>query len=445
MAVGRWDDAAQNFMHAAAECRRRGDCVMEPFLLPWVIEALVRAGRLQAAHAELERAAAQPHLLDESTTAKLLYPRALLARAEGRQADSARSLEQLAQTPAAPALFRHLGKELSRTPGAVDEVRRPVARAHDILRRQFRFGSCLLDVERREFWVDGRLSALAPKPFEVLVYLHRNRHRLVPQEELLDALWPDGSGSPECLAQAIAKIRQAARTGGGTTPLVLTVYGRGYRLVADARGAEEEADLSLRKLADVPDRPRLALLPLLTVDGRATASAVTAYRLSLIGHSLALHARMTLLPPGAIEPCITGIDTPSPEALVAAVRARRPEACAVHVGLSGDGDTLQLDYLAEAAGVHLRGTLKGVSPTSLGRALAVKLLRHLGRTDADAPVAEHDPWVLQLLELASLAAKQGRPQGAARILDVILDDDPDNRLVRELQAEVTQSLKASAA
>jgi len=35
------------------------------------------------------------------------------------------------------------------------------------MRREYRFAHCLLDVERRELWVDGRRQALAPMPFDV--------------------------------------------------------------------------------------------------------------------------------------------------------------------------------------------------------------------------------------------------------------------------------------
>jgi tetratricopeptide (TPR) repeat protein len=64
MAAGRVDEAADCFLRAAGECRRHGNRVAEAPLLPWLVEALVRSGRLPLADAELDRAEAQAHLQD---------------------------------------------------------------------------------------------------------------------------------------------------------------------------------------------------------------------------------------------------------------------------------------------------------------------------------------------------------------------------------------------
>ena len=48
---------------------------------------------------------------------------------------------------------------------------------------------------------------LKPKPFAVLQYLVDNPGRLVTQEELLDAVWPDTHVQPEVLKRHIFDIR----------------------------------------------------------------------------------------------------------------------------------------------------------------------------------------------------------------------------------------------
>jgi len=116
MAAGRVDEAADCFLRAAAECRVQGNRAAEAPLLPWLVEALVRCGRLAAAQAELERADAQAHLQDESTTANLLYPRALLARWHQQEPEAQALLARLTTAPAALPLFRRLGRELSAVP-----------------------------------------------------------------------------------------------------------------------------------------------------------------------------------------------------------------------------------------------------------------------------------------------------------------------------------------
>ncbi|HSW26303.1 MAG TPA: winged helix-turn-helix domain-containing protein, partial [Burkholderiaceae bacterium] len=264
MAAGRVDEAADHFLRSAAECRRRGNRMAEAPLLPWLVEALVRSGRLPAAQAELDRVGAQPHLQDESTTANLLYPRALLARCRQQDPETQALLVRLATAPAALPLFRRLGQELSAMPVGPQGVP-PVSIGppNAMLRREYRFGHCVIDVERRELWVDGRRHTVAPKPFDVLVHLVRNRHRLVTRDELLDIVWDEAPGTPEVVAQAIAKIRQAMRRSKTHAVRVQTVYGKGYRLLADARVEpnDDSAAVLLSELHPTQQR-RLVVVPL---------------------------------------------------------------------------------------------------------------------------------------------------------------------------------------
>lgn len=264
MAAGRVDEAADCFLRAAAECRRRGDRAAEAPLFPWLVEALVRSGRLPLAVAELDRADAQAHLQDENTTANLLYPRALLARRRQQEPETQSLLARLATAPAALPLFRRLGKELSAAPSeAQREPPMPMAPPNDAMLREYRFANCALDAERRELWADGRRQTLAPKPFDVLLHLYRNRHRLVTQDELLDTVWRQAAESPEVVAQAIAKIRQVMRRSKTHTVRVKTVYGKGYGLVADAR-VEPDEDTATTLLSDLHgiQEHLLAVVPL---------------------------------------------------------------------------------------------------------------------------------------------------------------------------------------
>ena len=55
---------------------------------------------------------------------------------------------------------------------------------------------------------DTRVS-LMPKPFAVLRYLVEHAGRLVTQDELLSAIWPDTFVQPEVLRRYILEIRRA--------------------------------------------------------------------------------------------------------------------------------------------------------------------------------------------------------------------------------------------
>ena len=57
----------------------------------------------------------------------------------------------------------------------------------------FAFGDHVLDVERRELRRGGQPVALEPQVFDLLVYLLRNRGRVVSKDELIEQSGAAGS------------------------------------------------------------------------------------------------------------------------------------------------------------------------------------------------------------------------------------------------------------
>jgi DNA-binding winged helix-turn-helix (wHTH) protein len=57
----------------------------------------------------------------------------------------------------------------------------------------FRFGDHMLDIERRELRRGAEPVALEPQVFDFLVYLVRNRDRVVGKDELIESVWAGGS------------------------------------------------------------------------------------------------------------------------------------------------------------------------------------------------------------------------------------------------------------
>ena len=51
------------------------------------------------------------------------------------------------------------------------------------------FGDCILDEERRELRRGGASAAVEPQVFDLLIYLIRNRERVISKEDLLKAVW----------------------------------------------------------------------------------------------------------------------------------------------------------------------------------------------------------------------------------------------------------------
>jgi len=95
-----------------------------------------------------------------------------------------------------------------------------------------RFGEYELDEAAGELRHRGRAVEIQPKPLALLVLLVRERARVVPARELLDALWPDTSVTPASLTRAISHARRAV---GDTNrgALIRSVSRRGYRFCGD--------------------------------------------------------------------------------------------------------------------------------------------------------------------------------------------------------------------
>jgi DNA-binding winged helix-turn-helix (wHTH) protein/tetratricopeptide (TPR) repeat protein len=116
-----------------------------------------------------------------------------------------------------------------------------------------RFGDCELSVERIELRRGGEMIDLEPQVFEVLAYLLRHRERVVPKTELLDQIWGNRFVSESALSSRIKSARRAVGDTGRDQRIIKTIYGRGYRFVADVTGTgtTRPAHQVLRAVTDV--------------------------------------------------------------------------------------------------------------------------------------------------------------------------------------------------
>ena len=74
---------------------------------------------------------------------------------------------------------------------------------------EFAFGDHVLDIDRRELRRGGQRIALEPQVFDLLVYLVRNRDRVVSKNDLLQAIWGGRIVSESTLTSRINAARQA--------------------------------------------------------------------------------------------------------------------------------------------------------------------------------------------------------------------------------------------
>src|SRR5215469_11807207 len=104
-------------------------------------------------------------------------------------------------------------------------------------REMLQFGPFSLDPTERIILRDGAPVTLTPKVFDTLVYLVRNRGRLLTKDELLKEIWPNTFVEEVNLAVNISALRKAFGEGPQDGRYIATIPGSGYRFVAEVRKA----------------------------------------------------------------------------------------------------------------------------------------------------------------------------------------------------------------
>jgi DNA-binding winged helix-turn-helix (wHTH) protein len=107
---------------------------------------------------------------------------------------------------------------------------------------RYRFGEFELDVSSYALTRAGRRLPVTAKVFNVLRHLVEHRGRVVTKQELLDTLWAGSQVNEVAVPWAICHARRALGQRGAHKQPIETVYGRGYRFVADVEVVERVAN-----------------------------------------------------------------------------------------------------------------------------------------------------------------------------------------------------------
>jgi DNA-binding winged helix-turn-helix (wHTH) protein len=121
------------------------------------------------------------------------------------------------------------------------------------------FGPFRLDPANQCLWRADVRIPLTPKVFAVLRYLVDHPERLVTQEELLEAIWPETYVQPEILRKYILELRKVLGDDHKSPRFIETLPKRGYRFVAPL-AQETSASAADRYPAPVGRKPELAAL-----------------------------------------------------------------------------------------------------------------------------------------------------------------------------------------
>jgi TolB-like protein len=108
------------------------------------------------------------------------------------------------------------------------------------------FGPFKLDPARGTLVRDGVETRLRPKSVQVLRYLLENQGRVIPREELIDAVWQDTAVTEDSLTQCLIEVRRAV--GDQARKIIRTLPRRGCVLEVPAT-MEDEARRSSRSIA----------------------------------------------------------------------------------------------------------------------------------------------------------------------------------------------------
>ena len=142
----------------------------------------------------------------------------------------------------------------------------------------YAFGEHVLDIRRRELRRGGELLELEPQVFDLLVYLVQHRDRVVGRDDLLQAVWGGRIVSDSALTTRINAARRALGDNGEVQRLIRTLPRKGIRFVAEVKEAPDGASLALAAAPGpiglgasqvLPDKPSIAVLPLVNIGGDA--------------------------------------------------------------------------------------------------------------------------------------------------------------------------------
>lgn len=96
---------------------------------------------------------------------------------------------------------------------------------------RYSFDEYVLDLDRRELVKRGQPVDIEPQVFDLLVFLIRNRERVVSRDDLIAGVWGGRIVSESALASRVNAVRRAIGDDGTAQRLVKTMVRKGFRFV----------------------------------------------------------------------------------------------------------------------------------------------------------------------------------------------------------------------
>ncbi|MCA1533488.1 winged helix-turn-helix domain-containing protein [Bradyrhizobium sp. NBAIM03] len=141
---------------------------------------------------------------------------------------------------------------------------------------RYLFEDFALDADKRELRRGIDAVSVTPQAFDVLLYLIRNRQRVVSKDDLISAIWGGRAISDAALATRLNAARAAIHDAGDQQRLIKTLQRKGFRFIGSVQeiGGQDDAAVpndALQPSTPAPapsDKPAIAVLPFQSMPAR---------------------------------------------------------------------------------------------------------------------------------------------------------------------------------
>ena len=92
-----------------------------------------------------------------------------------------------------------------------------------------------IDTERFNISRAQQTIPVEPQVYDLIIYLIKNKHRVVTRQEIFDHIWQGRVVSDTALSNCVKSARKALGDDGSQQNLIKTVHGRGYQFIAETQ------------------------------------------------------------------------------------------------------------------------------------------------------------------------------------------------------------------
>ena len=96
----------------------------------------------------------------------------------------------------------------------------------------YKFNNFKLDTRKYNIQANGKELAIEPQVFNLIVYLIKNKNKVVTRNEILDHVWQGRIVSDTSISNHIKSARKILGDDGNKQTVIKTVYGQGYQFIA---------------------------------------------------------------------------------------------------------------------------------------------------------------------------------------------------------------------